>query len=158
MRLVESEGPSTIYRQNRARYIQISADVSASGHGLAKAIQDVKDNFDTGRIKLPPGVSYSFFGSAQDFQDLIASITLALVLAVAFIFLVLSSLMNRFLCHLRSCWFSPLPLAEPYDLWKSRGAEFITPPIPKYGEIRCYIRDPDGYIIEVGQSTDLKYG
>ena len=40
-----------------------------------------------------------------------------------------------------------------YALWKSRGAEFITPPIPKYGEIRCYIRDPDGYIIEVGQST-----
>jgi hypothetical protein len=27
-----------------------------------------------------------------------------------------------------------------------------------YGEIRCYIRDPDGYIIEVGQSTELKYG
>jgi hypothetical protein len=26
------------------------------------------------------------------------------------------------------------------------------------GAIRCYIRDPDGYIIEVGQSTDLKYG
>jgi predicted enzyme related to lactoylglutathione lyase len=41
-----------------------------------------------------------------------------------------------------------------YDLWKSRGAEFLTPPIAKYGEIRCYIRDPDGYIIEVGQSTD----
>ena len=40
-----------------------------------------------------------------------------------------------------------------YELWKSRGAEFITAPIPKYGEIRCYIRDPDGYIIEVGQST-----
>jgi catechol 2,3-dioxygenase-like lactoylglutathione lyase family enzyme len=45
-----------------------------------------------------------------------------------------------------------------YKLWKSRGAEFITEPIPKYGEIRCYIRDPDGYIIEVGQSTDLVYG
>jgi putative intracellular protease/amidase/predicted enzyme related to lactoylglutathione lyase len=45
-----------------------------------------------------------------------------------------------------------------YELWKSRGAEFITPPIPKYGETRCYIRDPDGYIIEVGQSTELKYG
>ena len=45
-----------------------------------------------------------------------------------------------------------------YELWKSRGAEFITEPIPKYGEIRCYIRDPDGYIIEVGQSTNLKYG
>ena len=45
-----------------------------------------------------------------------------------------------------------------YELWKSRGAEFITEPIRKYGEIRCYIRDPDGYIIEVGQSTELKYG
>ena len=40
-----------------------------------------------------------------------------------------------------------------YTVWKSRGAEFITEPIQKYGEIRCYIRDPDGYIIEVGQST-----
>jgi hypothetical protein len=46
-----------------------------------------------------------------------------------------------------------------YKLWKSRGAEFITEPIPKYGEIRCYIRDPDGYIIEVGQSKpDFTYG
>lgn len=45
-----------------------------------------------------------------------------------------------------------------YELWKSRGAEFITKPIPKYGETRCYIRDPDGYIIEVGQSTELTYG
>ena len=39
-----------------------------------------------------------------------------------------------------------------YALWKSRGAEFITEPMEKYGETRCYIRDPDGYIIEVGQN------
>jgi predicted enzyme related to lactoylglutathione lyase len=45
-----------------------------------------------------------------------------------------------------------------YKLWKSRGAEFITEPLEKYGEIRCYMRDPDGYIIEVGQSTTVKYG
>ncbi|HEX4012625.1 MAG TPA: VOC family protein [Candidatus Cybelea sp.] len=45
-----------------------------------------------------------------------------------------------------------------YELWKSRGAAFLTEPIAKYGEIRCYIRDPDGYIIEVGQSTDVAYG
>src|SRR6201993_2345485 len=38
-----------------------------------------------------------------------------------------------------------------YELWKSRGAEFITEPKEKYGETRCYIRDPDGYIIEVGK-------
>jgi predicted enzyme related to lactoylglutathione lyase len=46
-----------------------------------------------------------------------------------------------------------------YELWKSRGAEFITPPLDKYGETRCYIRDPDGYIIEVGQSKPgVAYG
>jgi catechol 2,3-dioxygenase-like lactoylglutathione lyase family enzyme len=46
-----------------------------------------------------------------------------------------------------------------YKLWKSRGAKFITEPKPKYGETRCYIRDPDGYIIEVGQSNPgVTYG
>jgi predicted enzyme related to lactoylglutathione lyase len=46
-----------------------------------------------------------------------------------------------------------------YALWRSRGAEFITEPKDKYGETRCYIRDPDGYIIEVGQSKPgVTYG
>jgi predicted enzyme related to lactoylglutathione lyase len=46
-----------------------------------------------------------------------------------------------------------------YDLWRSRGAEFITAPKHKYGETRCYIRDPDGYIIEVGQGdSGVAYG
>ena len=50
-------------------------------------------------------------------------------------------------------------IQECYQLWRSRGAEFITEPKDKYGETRCYIRDPDGYIIEVGQSKpDFTYG
>lgn len=40
-----------------------------------------------------------------------------------------------------------------YDLWRSRGAEFLTEPKVHAGESRCYIRDPDGYLIEVGQMT-----
>ena len=40
-----------------------------------------------------------------------------------------------------------------YELWSSRGAEFLTPPIRRETEIRCYVRDPDGYLIEVGQTT-----
>jgi catechol 2,3-dioxygenase-like lactoylglutathione lyase family enzyme len=39
-----------------------------------------------------------------------------------------------------------------YEDWRSRGAEFITPPQDFPSEIRCYIRDPDGHLIEVGQS------
>jgi catechol 2,3-dioxygenase-like lactoylglutathione lyase family enzyme len=38
-----------------------------------------------------------------------------------------------------------------YEEWKARGAEFITPPIDRGAEIRCYMRDPDGNLIEVGQ-------
>ena len=41
-----------------------------------------------------------------------------------------------------------------YEEWKARGAEFLTPPIDRGPEIRCYIRDPDGYLIEVGQQLD----
>ena len=38
-----------------------------------------------------------------------------------------------------------------YDEWSARGAEFLTPPTDHGTEIRCFLRDPDGYLIEVGQ-------
>ena len=40
-----------------------------------------------------------------------------------------------------------------YELWRSRGAKFITEPKVHRTEIRCYMRDPDGYLIEIGQTT-----
>ena len=40
-----------------------------------------------------------------------------------------------------------------YEEWKSKGAEFLTPPQQRATEIRCYIRDPDGHLIELGQTT-----
>ena len=40
-----------------------------------------------------------------------------------------------------------------YDDWSTRGANFLTPPKQHETEIRCYIRDPDGHLIEVGQTT-----
>ena len=60
-----------------------------------------------------------------------------------------ASFMNIRVADIRAC----------YELWRSRGAEFITEPMEKYGETRCYIRDPDGYLIEVGQSNPgIAYG
>jgi hypothetical protein len=38
-----------------------------------------------------------------------------------------------------------------YQLWSTRGAKFLTSPIDRGNEIRCYMRDPDGHLIEVGQ-------
>ena len=54
-----------------------------------------------------------------------------------------SSFLNIRVADIRAC----------YEAWRSRGAEFLTEPKVHIAEIRCYIRDPDGYIIEVGQTT-----
>ena len=40
-----------------------------------------------------------------------------------------------------------------YEEWGSKGAEFLTEPKQHASEIRCYMRDPDGHLIEVGQTT-----
>lgn len=42
-----------------------------------------------------------------------------------------------------------------YQEWKARGGEFLTEPKDHGREIRCYMRDPDGHLIEVGQSTGI---
>ena len=45
-----------------------------------------------------------------------------------------------------------------YREWSAKGARFVTPPIDRGAEKRCYLRDPDGYLIEVGQATGLLEG
>ena len=56
----------------------------------------------------------------------------------------LSSFLNLRVADIQAC----------YNEWKGKGAQFITEPLDNHGwEMRCYIRDPDGYIIEVGQSS-----
>ena len=42
-----------------------------------------------------------------------------------------------------------------YEDWQNKGAHFLTEPKDHAAEIRCYMRDPDGYLIEVGQSRAL---
>jgi lactoylglutathione lyase len=42
-----------------------------------------------------------------------------------------------------------------YREWSARGAEFLSEPKDHGQEIRCYIRDPDGHLVEVGQSTGI---
>ncbi len=43
-----------------------------------------------------------------------------------------------------------------YDPDRSaKGAEFLTEPKDHGREIRAYIRDPDGHLIEVGQASGI---
>ena len=45
-----------------------------------------------------------------------------------------------------------------YEEWSSKGATFLTEPKQHATEIRCYMRDPDGHLIEVGQTTASRPG
>jgi lactoylglutathione lyase len=47
-------------------------------------------------------------------------------------------------------------IAAAYRDWLAAGAEFLTEPQDRGAEIRCYMRDPDGHLIEVGQSTGVR--
>jgi catechol 2,3-dioxygenase-like lactoylglutathione lyase family enzyme len=40
-----------------------------------------------------------------------------------------------------------------YEVLTSRGAEFLTPPVDRGGEIRCFFRDPDGHLLEISELT-----
>ena len=53
-----------------------------------------------------------------------------------------TSFMNIRVADVRAC----------YEEWSRKGAAFLTEPKDHGAEIRCYMRDPDGYLIEVGQS------
>ena len=39
-----------------------------------------------------------------------------------------------------------------YDLLSGRGAEFLTPPLDRGAEVRCFFRDPDGHLFEISQA------
>lgn len=49
-------------------------------------------------------------------------------------------------------------IAAFYADARAKGAEFLTEPIDRKAEIRCYLRDPDGHLIEIGQATGMLDG
>ena len=38
-----------------------------------------------------------------------------------------------------------------YEVLQSRGARFLTPPVNRGGEVRCFFRDPDGHLLEISE-------
>ena len=40
-----------------------------------------------------------------------------------------------------------------YELLRSRGADFLTEPLDRGGEIRAFFRDPDGHLFEISELT-----
>ncbi|MBD3225509.1 MAG: VOC family protein [Caldithrix sp.] len=42
---------------------------------------------------------------------------------------------------------------KAYEILKSHGAEFLTPPVDWGAEIRCFFRDPDGHLLEISEAV-----
>lgn len=93
--LVEVKGPTTILRENRTRYIQLSADLVPGGAGLGGAMTELNELFKT-ELKPPPGVTFSFVGEAERFAELMTNMVVSLGLGMMFIYLVLASLFGSF--------------------------------------------------------------
>ncbi|HEY8270934.1 MAG TPA: efflux RND transporter permease subunit, partial [Pseudobdellovibrionaceae bacterium] len=87
-------GYSQINRQNKNRFINLAGNLGPNGSlgGITTEVQRIlKED-----LPPPPGVDCRFQGQAEDFQDLISSMLLAIFLGVLFIYLVLSSLYESF--------------------------------------------------------------
>lgn len=49
-------------------------------------------------------------------------------------------------------------IAAFYAAATAKGAQFLTEPLDRKAELRCYLRDPDGYLVEIGQATGMLEG
>jgi hypothetical protein len=49
-------------------------------------------------------------------------------------------------------------IAAIYADATANGAQFLTEPLDRKAELRCYLREPDGYLIEVSQATGMLEG
>jgi hydrophobic/amphiphilic exporter-1 (mainly G- bacteria), HAE1 family len=107
-----SQGPATINRQDRGRFIQISADI-ASGAGLGDVMDDV-DKMFANEIKLPPSLRYSYVGNSENFSEFAGSVVVAFAFAFLFVYLVLSSLYESFITPFAIMLALPLALCGAF--------------------------------------------
>jgi HAE1 family hydrophobic/amphiphilic exporter-1 len=110
---LETIGPANINRQDRGRYIQISADIAPDGPGMGGAITDIK-RLLSDEIKLPSTMHYQFVGQAENFQELMANMMVAGGLGIMFIYFVLASLYESFVTPLTIMLVLPLAMCGAF--------------------------------------------
>lgn len=109
----EVGGPATIERQNRARYIQITA-APAPGVGLSDVINSVVKYMTEGENKLPDDVNFSFAGEAENMQEMADSTLIAILAATIMIYLILSSLYESFITPMTIMVALPLAISGAF--------------------------------------------
>jgi HAE1 family hydrophobic/amphiphilic exporter-1 len=94
--IAQSATPATIQRENRARTIQISADLNPQGPGMSAIMQDAPKILND-ELKMPEGMKFGFSGQAERFAELIRNMAMAMGLGILFIYFVLASLYESFI-------------------------------------------------------------
>jgi outer membrane protein TolC len=86
-------GPSSISREQRRRQAKIGIDLA--GRALGDVTADVTKVVSS--VKMPPSFEYGFAGDVELMQESASALLLAMILAVAFIYIVLASQFESFL-------------------------------------------------------------
>ena len=105
-------GYSQINRQNKGRFIAITANLGPGGQ--LGDITTVIEKMLSTDMKPPVGISYKFEGQAQDFKDLMTNMAIALGLGILFIYLVLASLYESFVTPFAILLALPLAISGAF--------------------------------------------
>ncbi len=109
----QARAPADINRQDRGRYIQISANL-APKVGLGNIIDEVTSELTDGKLKLPPEVRFTFVGESENMKDLQESTGVVMGLGILFIYLILSSLYESFITPFTILLSLPLALCGAF--------------------------------------------
>jgi multidrug efflux pump subunit AcrB len=104
VQLKEGIGPSEIHHYNRGRALTISSQLPA-GVALGTALEKLQNYLDN---ELPADFSTDITGESQDFKESFFYLTMALVFAVIFIFLIMAGQFESFLHPLTILMSLPL--------------------------------------------------
>ena len=106
VRLEPAVGPTNIDREGRRRQAKIGVELA--GRSLGEVTNDVAAAM--AQVSMPPNFEWGFAGDVELMQDAASAMGLALVLAVAFIYIVLASQFESFLEPLLIMLSLPLAL------------------------------------------------
>ncbi|MCB9668873.1 MAG: efflux RND transporter permease subunit [Alphaproteobacteria bacterium] len=112
--LVPAEGPSSIERYNRQRYVLLSANL-ASGYALSQVMEALEAAI--AQKGLPPGYSARPFGRSRELGKMLRSFMIAFGLSIVFMYLVLAAQFESWM-HPITILIS-LPLTVPFALFSA---------------------------------------
>jgi HAE1 family hydrophobic/amphiphilic exporter-1 len=109
----ELMGAAEINRQDRGRYIQITAGL-APGVGLSLVTDDIERYLNQGDTQLPSSLRYNWSGDVENMGEMGQSAIIALGFALIFIYLILSSLYGSFVTPITILTALPLALCGAF--------------------------------------------